>query len=153
MSSLKNIHDDDIFNLRRFLGAQDSVYQNVLRELQNGQKRSHWIWFIFPQIKGLGRSSTSKFYSIKSKEEALAYLNHSVLGKRLLECTTIILAIENKSAAQIFGSPDDLKLKSSLTLFASISPANSVFHEALNRFFAGNLDGKTISLLNNLQSR
>lgn len=147
MSSEKNLNNEDIFNLRRFLIAQDSIYNNVIKELQNGKKRSHWMWFIFPQIEGLGRSSTAKFYGIKSREEAQAYLNHPILGKRLLECTETILSIQGKSALQILGTPDDLKLKSSMTLFASISPANSVFHRALQQFFAGKEDAQTISLL------
>ena len=153
MSSRKNLNNDDIFDLRRFVVAQDNVYQNVLRELQNGKKRSHWMWFIFPQLEGLGRSSTARFYSIKSLEEAQAYLNHPILGNRLLECTNTILSIEGKSALQIFGIPDDLKLKSSMTLFAFISPPNSIFHQALTRFCGGKKDDKTISLLENLPTK
>jgi uncharacterized protein (DUF1810 family) len=108
------------------------------------------MWFIFPQLKGLGKSATAQFYSIKAIEEAKAYLNHPVLGKRLLECTKTILSVQNKSASQIFGFPDDLKLKSSLTLFASISQPNSLFHQALNQFFAGTQDDQTICLLEKL---
>lgn len=147
MSLRQNLQEDDIFSLHRFLIAQDHIYEKALEELQHGKKRSHWMWFIFPQIEGLGKSSTAQFYSIKTIEEAQAYLNHPVLGNRLLECTKTILSVKNKSASQIFGFPDDLKLKSSLTLFASISLPNSLFYQALNQFFAGEQDEQTISLL------
>ncbi len=138
---------NDRFNLNRFLTAQETIYPQVLKELKNGRKRSHWMWFIFPQIEGLGKSSTSVFYSIKDKEEAKAYLNHPILGQRLLECTNIILSIEKLSASQIFGFPDDMKLKSSMTLFSSVSTTNSVFEQVLEKFFQGNRDEKTDHLL------
>ena len=153
MSSFENLDSKDIFDLRRFLVAQNNVYQNVLAELTKGRKQSHWMWFIFPQIEGLGKSRTSRFYSIKSLEEAQAYFNHPILSKRLLECTQTILSIQGKSALQIFGSPDDIKLKSSMTLFAFISPDNFLFQQVLDKFFQGNKDAKTLSLLENLQKQ
>src|SRR5690348_3268527 len=111
---------DDRFDLDRFVRAQEEVYCRALSEITLGRKRSHWMWFIFPQIDGLGCSSTAKFYAIKSKDEAKAYLNHPRLGKRLNECAEALLKIKGKSATEIFGYPDDLKLRSSMTLFASV---------------------------------
>ena len=123
------------FDLSRFVQAQDPIYDHVLKELRAGQKRSHWMWFIFPQVIGLGRSATSQRYAIRSTKEALAYLAHPVLGERLRECAEILLQVEGKSAHQIFSSPDDMKLKSSMTLFAEISPPGSVFEEVLEKYF------------------
>ena len=108
---------NDIYNLERFVNAQENSYQIALKEIQNGEKCSHWMWFIFPQIDGLGMSSISKEYSIKNQQEAQNYLNHNILGKRLIEITNTLMKIEKKSARSIFGYPDDLKLKSSMTLF------------------------------------
>jgi uncharacterized protein (DUF1810 family) len=138
---------NDPFNLTRFTNAQEGIYANVLRELKNGEKRTHWMWFIFPQIDGLGFSSTSKYYSIKSIGEARHYLNHPVLGKRLLECAETVLAIVGRSASEIFGYPDDMKLKSSMTLFASVSDAHSVFTRVLDKYFHGERDARTLQLL------
>jgi uncharacterized protein (DUF1810 family) len=112
---------DDPFDLARFTSAQESVYDRALAEVRNGQKRSHWMWFIFPQIDGLGFSSTAKHYAIKSAEEARQYLMHPVLGPRLRECTEAVLAVNGRTASQIFGSPDDLKLRSCMTLFDSVA--------------------------------
>ncbi|MBC5774982.1 DUF1810 domain-containing protein [Pontibacter sp. KCTC 32443] len=137
----------DNYNLNRFLEAQESTYQAALAEIRNGRKRSHWMWFIFPQLAGLGFTETSQFYAIKSIDEATAYLHHPVLGKRLLEITEALLTIEGKSANQIFGSPDDAKLKSSMTLFAAISDENSVFRKVLEKYFNGQKDTKTLQLL------
>ncbi len=137
----------DPHDLNRFVRAQDSDYARALEEIQWGQKRSHWIWYIFPQFEGLGQSSTSKKYSIKSVAEAKAYLAHPVLGPRLIECCEAALKIEGRSAHTIFGSPDDLKLKSCATLFAQISPRGSVFHRLLDKYFEGDRDQKTLRLM------
>ena len=137
----------DPFDLSRFLSAQAAVYPQVLGELRAGQKRSHWIWFIFPQIKGLGQSSHSLFYGIGSLEEAQAYLQHPVLGPRLEECTLLVLQIEKKPINQILGSPDDLKFRSCLTLFSSADKGATVFNQALQKYFAGQPDPLTLELL------
>ena len=134
-------------NLRRFVDAQDGSYEAAISEIRRGQKRSHWMWFIFPQYVGLGISATSQRYAIKSLAEAVAYLNDPVLGMRLIECAEAVLRIEGRSAQQIFGSPDDLKLKSCATLFAEVSPAGSVFERVLDKYFRGERDLKTLQLL------
>ena len=141
----------DPFELSRFLKGQDRVYDRVLSELRSGRKRTHWMWFVFPQIKGLGYSSTTQYYSIKSKEEARQYLNHPLLGKRLRECAESILALEGLSASSIFGYPDDLKLKSSMTLFTSVAEPQSVFSRVLEKYFQGNRDERTLALLDRLK--
>lgn len=137
----------DPYNLDRFLYAQHGVYADVLAEIRSGRKRSHWMWFIFPQLDGLAFSSTSKFYALKSIEEAAAYLAHPELGPRLLECTDAVLSQNGRSASQIFGHPDDLKLKSCMTLFACASEQGSVFGKALGVFYLGQRDEKTLQLL------
>ena len=137
----------DNYNLNRFLQAQENTYQTALAEIRNGRKRSHWMWFIFPQVAGLGFSETSQFYAIKSIAEATAYLSHPVLGKRLVEISEALLTIDGKSANQIFGSPDDMKLKSSMTLFAAVSDKDSVFQKVLEKYFDGQEDSKTLHLL------
>jgi uncharacterized protein (DUF1810 family) len=142
---------DDAFGLSRFISAQDSVYDRVLEELKSGRKRSHWMWYIFPQVDGLGYSATTKHYAIKSMEEARAYLNHPVLGSRLLECADAVLAIEGRSASDIFGYPDDLKLQSSMTLFASVAGPDSVFVRVLDKYFQGEGDVRTLQLLEPLK--
>ena len=124
----------DPYDLNRFLQAQKNDYQRALSEIRNGRKRSHWMWYIFPQYDGLGFSSTSKRYAIKSVAEAEAYLRHSVLGPRLVECAEAVLGVEGRSASEVFGSPDDLKLRSCATLFAAVSPAGSVFERVLEKF-------------------
>lgn len=140
-------------NLQRFIDAQKPVYDTVVNELKNGKKTSHWMWYIFPQIKGLGFSSTSQFYGIADMNEAIDYLNHPVLGQRLQKCCQILLSYTDKSAEQIFGSIDTVKLKSSMTLFAAafqhIYPnANiNIFTQVLNQYFQGELDKKTLELL------
>jgi len=141
------IGPEDAFNLRRFLEAQESVYSTVLAELRGGQKRSHWMWYIFPQIDGLGYSSTSQYYAIKSEEEARQYLKHPVLGARLLECAETVLDVDGRSASEIFGPPDDLKLRSSMTLFAQVSDPDSVFARVIDKYFHGKRDDKTLALL------
>jgi uncharacterized protein (DUF1810 family) len=137
----------DPFNLNRFVEAQAGVYERALAEVKRGQKRSHWMWFIFPQIDGLGYSSTAKFYAIKSKDEAKAYLDHPLLGTRLIECSEALMKIQGISAAEIFGYPDDLKLRSSMTLFASVSEPNSVFSRVLEHYYEGQPDQQTLELL------
>ena len=138
---------NDLFGLVRFTRAQDKVYVNVLSEIRNGRKATHWMWFVFPQIAGLGRSETAQRYAIGSLEEAKAYLAHPVLGKRLLECSEMLLAIEGRSATQIFGSPDDMKLRSCATLFSVASGPGSVFDRILIKFFQGTPDDRTLAHL------
>jgi uncharacterized protein (DUF1810 family) len=138
---------DDPFDLNRFVEAQADMYERALAELKRGDKRSHWMWFVFPQIDGLGWSSTAKFYAIKSIAEATAYLNHPVLGPRLNECANVLLRLKGLSASEIFGFPDDLKLRSCMTLFASVSASGSVFSQVLDQYFQGRADEKTLELL------
>ena len=137
----------DAHDLSRFVDAQQGVYEIALAEIRQGRKRSHWMWFIFPQYAGLGISLTSQRYAINSAAEAEAYLNHPTLGRRLLECTEALLRVEGRSAQQIFGSPDDTKLRSSATLFAHVSPAGSVFDQVIDKYFGGERDAKTLRLL------
>lgn len=138
---------NDPFDLNRFVLAQRGDYERALQEVQAGRKRTHWMWYIFPQIDGLGSSPTAREYAIKSADEARAYLAHPVLGPRLLACAEAALANEGRSVREIFGSPDDLKLRSSATLFAHVSPADSVFHRLLEKFYPGGLDKETLRLL------
>jgi uncharacterized protein (DUF1810 family) len=138
---------NDPYDLDRFVRAQEGDYQQALSEITSGRKRSHWMWFIFPQIDGLAFSSTSKLYSIKSIDEARVYFEHAVLGPRLLKCAEAVVGVDNRSATEIFGSPDDLKLRSCATLFASVSPSGSVFERILEKYFRGERDGKTLQLL------
>lgn len=137
----------DPHDLNRFLSAQEDDYEQALSEIRSGRKRSHWMWYIFPQLDGLGFSPTSRRYSIKSVEEARAYLSDPVLGHRLTQCVEAALGVEGRSAYEIFGSPDDMKLKSCATLFAHASPAGSVFERLLDRFFQGERDPETLRLL------
>jgi len=137
----------DAHDLSRFLDAQQDIYEIALSEVRQGQKRSHWMWFVFPQYAGLGISPTSQRYAIRSVAEAEAYLRHPVLGQRLVECTDALLHVEGRSAQRIFGSPDDMKLKSSATLFAHVSSDGSVFHRVLEKYFRGERDDKTLRLL------
>ena len=137
----------DLYNLDRFLYAQQGVYSDALAEIRSGHKRSHWMWFIFPQLDGLAFSSTSKFYAIKSLEEAAAYLAHLELGPRLLECTDAVLSQKGRSASQVFGHPDDLKLKSCMTLFACASEHGSAFEKVLEVFYLDQRDERTLQLL------
>ncbi|HYA85586.1 MAG TPA: DUF1810 domain-containing protein [Nitrospirota bacterium] len=138
---------EDPFGLSRFIRAQDEVYHHVITELKNGTKRTHWMWFIFPQIDGLGHSQTAEYYAIKSIDEARSYLNHPILGSRLIECTKAVLTIEGRSASEIFGYPDNLKLKSSMTLFASVTDPDSLFVRVLSKYFQGERDIRTLQLL------
>jgi uncharacterized protein (DUF1810 family) len=135
------------FALERFVSAQASVYEQVLAELRSGRKRTHWIWFVFPQIEGLGFSSTSVHYAIRSLEEARAYLRHPLLGPRLSECAETVLAVEGRTASEIFPYPDDLKLRSSMTLFERAAGPGSVFGRVLDKYFQGRRDERTLQLL------
>ena len=137
----------DEFNLQRFVEAQRPVYDRVLRELRVGRKESHWMWFIFPQIAGLGRTPTSVFYAIASLDEARAYLAHPVLGPRLKECAKLVLDVEGSTARDIFGEIDEMKFRSSMTLFARADPGTSVFADCLEAFFAGDPDPATLAKL------
>jgi len=136
-----------IFDLDRYISAQENQYHQALSEIKNGQKGSHWMWFVFPQIDGLGFSNMTVKYAIKSRNEAIAYLHHSVLGPRLREITEALLEVKGKSALEIMGSPDYLKLKSCMTLFALVSNENSLFQRVLDKYFGGKLDEQTIDLL------
>ena len=140
-------HSSDPYNLQRFVSAQEGVYQNALAEIQGGRKTSHWMWFVFPQASGLGRSSTSQRYAIGSRDEAACYLQHPILGPRLVEITEALLRLQGRSAHDIFGSPDHLKLRSCATLFAEVSPPASVFQRVLERYFGGKPDARTLELL------
>ena len=142
MADLQDIHD-----LQRFVQAQDPVYGQVCAELAAGEKTSHWMWFIFPQLRALGRSATARHFGIASRAEAEAYWRHPVLSGRLKECTALVVAIEGKTASQIFHSPDDLKFRSSMTLFAQVAPGEPVFARAIDRYFGGTGDSRTLELL------
>jgi uncharacterized protein (DUF1810 family) len=136
----------DPFNLNRFVRAQEPVIGQVLHELRAGRKDSHWMWFVFPQIRGLGSSSMAQRYAIASREEARAYHEHAVLGARLRQCTQLVLAIERRGAEQIFGYPDDLKFRSCMTLFAHAVPEEPMYREALRRYFAGRPDPRSLEM-------
>jgi uncharacterized protein (DUF1810 family) len=137
----------DARNLQRFLDAQEPVIEQVKRELADGRKTSHWMWFVFPQIAGLGHSEMARRYAISSREEASAYLAHPVLGARLRDCTLLVMQVEGRTAHEIFGYPDDLKFHSCMTLFASVATEDEVFGEALYKYFAGNPDRGTLDIL------
>jgi uncharacterized protein (DUF1810 family) len=141
------MNSDDPYDLKRFLSAQEGVYERALSELRGGRKQTHWIWFIFPQIDGLGYSPTAKRYAVKSIEEARRYLNHPVLGKRLLECTEAVIELKGGSVSEIFGYPDDLKFTSSMTLFEKAAGPGSLFSLALDRYCHGKRDAMTLRLL------
>ncbi|MCU1269556.1 MAG: calpastatin [Acidobacteriaceae bacterium] len=147
-----NVKLDDPYNLERFVDAQQHVIASVTAELTQGRKRSHWMWFIFPQLKGLGHTAQSNFFGILSLQEAAAYLQHPVLGPRLQECTQLVNAVEGHSAENIFGAIDAMKFRSSMTLFAKATPANAapenqIFIDALEKYFAGELDPLTLGYL------
>ena len=139
--------NDDPFNLDRFVRAQADIYDRALGELRRGKNQSHWMWFIFPQIDGLGSSAMTREYSIKSMDEVRAYLRHPVLGMRLKECAEAVLAVEGRTALEIMGRPDDLKLRSSMTLFERAAGDDSVFAKLLNKYYAGERDEKTLAIL------
>ena len=137
----------DKYNLERFVKAQENSYSQALREMKNGIKSSHWMWYIFPQIEGLGRTETARFYSIHSMEEAKAYLAHPILGKNLREITAVLLEIESNDAERVMGFPDNLKLCSSMTLFSLADPDEAVFEAVLDKFYGGKKDRRTIEIL------
>ena len=139
--------DVDRYILQRFVEAQNPVYQRVVTELREGRKRTHWMWFIFPQIRGLGESEIAQRFSIASLYEAEAYFEHPILGPRLRECTELVNAIQGCSIEGVFGHPDHLKFRSSMTLFAQAAPGEKIFNEALDKYFAGSPDEFTISRL------
>lgn len=138
---------DETFDLDRFVAAQEGVYDTVLAELRAGSKRTHWIWFVFPQVRGLGRSSTAQHYGISSLAEARAYLAHPVLGPRLRECARLLATHTGRSATQILGYPDDLKVRSSMTLFARAADDPADFRAVLDAFYGGEEDPATLDLL------
>src|SRR5512140_3138601 len=138
---------EDPFDLGRFTRAQQGIYDSVIGELRNGRKRTHWMWFIFPQIEGLGHSPTTRFYSIKSVAEARAYLAHPVLGSRLKESAEAVLSKSGLSATDIFGHPDDWKLQSSMTLFALAAGPGSVFERVIKKYYQGKRDARTLQIL------
>jgi len=138
---------DDPYDLARFVHAQERDYDQALSEIRSGRKRSHWMWYVFPQLDGLGSSSTTRRYAIKSAAEAKAYVRHPILGPRLVEIAEAAAGIEGRSAVEVFGSPDDMKLRSCATLFARVSPAGSVFERLLARYFDGDPDSETLFLL------
>jgi uncharacterized protein (DUF1810 family) len=134
----------DPFDLRRFISAQDPVMQDVLAELRAGRKASHWMWFVFPQIQGLGSSSMARHYALASRQEARAYHEHPLLGARLRECTRLVLQVQERPVEQIFGYPDDLKFHSCMTLFAQVAPEEALYLAALQKYFAGEPDARTL---------
>ncbi len=138
---------EDPHDLNRFLRAQEHDYAPALAEIRTGRKRTHWMWYVFPQLDGLGFSETARRYAIRGLDEARAYLEHPVLGPRLVECAEAVLAVQGRSAREIFGTPDDLKLRSCVTLFAEVSPEGSVFHRLIEVYFGGAPDGRTLTLL------
>lgn len=138
---------DTEFDLERFVAAQDPVYSTVLGELRTGRKRSHWMWFVFPQIEGLGSSDMARRYAIRSSDEAAAYLAHPVLGPRLRECARLVALHRDRDIGDIFDSPDDRKFQSSMTLFADVAPDEAVFHACLDQFFDGQPDPATLARL------
>ena len=142
MASMPHAH----FDLDRFVAAQAPVYATALAELRVGHKRTHWMWFVFPQIAGLGRSATAQLYALGSLAEARSYLAHPVLGPRLRECAQAVLAVEGRSARAIFGSPDDLKFHSSMTLFSLAAPDDALFVACLDKYFGGARDAATLDL-------
>jgi len=137
----------DPFDLQRFVEAQNPVFEKVCAELRKGRKEGHWIWFIFPQLRGLGHSAMATAFGISSRQEAAAYLDHAVLGPRLRECTRLVNLVEGREIEQIFGYPDDLKFRSSMTLFAGVASNNQIFQDALNKYFDGRPDPLTLDRL------
>lgn len=138
---------DDPYNLQRFVDAQAPVYERVVAELRQGQKQSHWMWFVFPQITGLGSSAMAQQFAISSRAEAEAYLAHPLLGPRLRDCTRLVTAVQSRAIEAILGNPDDLKFRSSMTLFASVTPDNKVFIDALDKYYDGERDRATLQRL------
>ena len=145
--AVMTMQQDDALDLDRFVQAQGDVYETALGELRRGEKRTHWMWFIFPQLAGLGRSPTARRYAIANRAEAEAYLRHPVLGARLVECAEAVLAVKGRSALEIFGSTDAMKLRSSATLFSLVSAPGSVFERILDTYFGQEADARTVGLL------
>lgn len=135
------------YDLDRFIDAQNGIYDRALAELEAGRKQSHWMWFIFPQVAGLGSSFMAEKYAIRSADEASAYLADPILGSRLLRCVEAVLSVKGRSANDIFGSPDDLKLRSSMTLFSAVSDYGSPFHTVIDQLYEGQFDSRTVALL------
>ena len=142
---------DNTGGLNRFIQAQNELYDEIVRELKDGRKVTHWMWYVFPQIAGLGQSATARFYAIQDSSEAQRYLLHPILGERLLECTKIVLSLKNKSASEIFGDIDAMKFRSSMTLFMSLAGRDSVYRRAIDKYFDGEPDQKTREILSKLQ--
>ena len=138
-------------DLERFYKAQEYDYETALSEIRNGRKESHWMWYIFPQITGLGRSTTAEYYAIKSKDEAKGYIEDPVLGKRLIEISQALFQIESDDAEMVMGWPDNLKLRSCMTLFAEVAPEQPVFRNVLEKFYDGEMDGKTLDILKKME--
>jgi uncharacterized protein (DUF1810 family) len=138
---------NDPYDLERFVDAQNPVFKQVCAELREGRKQSHWMWFVFPQIEGLGHSWMAAKFAISSQDEARAYLRHPILGPRLIECTRLVNAVAERSIEEIFGYPDDLKFRSCVTLFAHVAPENEVFADALQKYFGGEPDRSTLELV------
>ena len=147
MLTLKMSLAEDPHNLARFVEAQENTWEQAIAELKRGRKSSHWMWFIFPQIRGLGSSETARFYAIQSGEEARAFLAHPILGQRLLESCRVLLAHEDRTAHEIFGSPDEMKLRSSMTLFAAVSGGLTEFEKVIEKYYSGGADSRTLELL------
>lgn len=147
MNDNRGAPNSDPYNLTRFVAAQEKTYEQALDEIKAGRKTSHWMWFIFPQLRGLGFSAMSKRYAISGLEEATAYLGHPLLGARLVTCAEAMLLRDSYSATEILGSPDDMKLQSSATLFAAVAQPETVFTDLLQRYFDGQRDAKTLQLL------
>jgi len=145
--TVRDGHAADPHDLDRFIRAQQEDYERALAEIRSGRKQSHWMWYVFPQYVGLGSSAISQRYAIKTAAEAEAYIRHPVLGARLVECFEAALGIEDRSASEVFGSPDDMKLRSSATLFAAITPSGSVFERVLDKYFNGERDPRTLQLI------
>ncbi|HYL74531.1 MAG TPA: DUF1810 domain-containing protein [Bryobacteraceae bacterium] len=138
---------NDPYHLQRFVDAQNPVFEEVCSELRAGRKESHWMWFVFPQLKGLGRSWMAEEFGISSLAEAEAYLQHAILGPRLRECTRLVNSVVGRSVEQIFGSVDSMKFRSSMTLFAQVVPGNEIFVSAIAKYFEGKADRRTLELL------
>lgn len=151
MLFIQNFRGVKYMSLERFVKAQEGSYEIALNEIRQGQKRSHWMWYIFPQIKGLGYSSTAQYYAIQDENEAENYLNHPILSKRLMEISEELLKLDSNNASEVFGYPDDMKLKSSMTLFFLVSE-QEIFEKVLDKFFDGKIDRKTVEILKKMQS-
>ena len=140
-----------MYDLERFYEAQEYDYETALSEIRNGRKESHWMWYVFPQVAGLGRSAMAEYYAIRNKEEARAYIEDPVLGKRLIEISQALLQIESDDAGKVMGWPDNLKLRSCMTLFAEVAPEQPVFRSVLEKFYDGEMDGKTLDIMGGMK--